>query len=102
VQKEGTSALPKPVAGGVLPLWERECPTEFFQVELVGSQALGVCLCMKLSASAELGTIFLLQSLHLQLVAVGCSVCETRIFVSPPIDLVSLHAAQICTDFLSL
>uniref|UniRef100_A0A8C4TU93 SH3 domain binding glutamate rich protein like 2 n=1 Tax=Falco tinnunculus TaxID=100819 RepID=A0A8C4TU93_FALTI len=40
--------------------------------------------------------------LHLLLVALGCSLSETRIFMSSPMDLVSLHVAQICTDFLSL
>lgn len=37
MQQEGTTALPKPLNGGVLPLWEAECPTEFFQMGPVGS-----------------------------------------------------------------
>lgn len=55
------------------------------------ASTLGSCLCMKLSASTELGTIFLLQPQHLLRVAVGCSLCDTRIFMSSPMDLVSLY-----------
>lgn len=55
------------------------------------ASTLGSCLCMKLSASTELGTIFLLQPQHLLRVAVGCSLCDTRIFMSSPTDLVSLY-----------
>lgn len=63
---------------------------------------LGSCLCMKLLASAELGTVFLLQPLHLLLVAVGCSLCKTRIFLSSPMDLVSymwLKSAQTFSPY---
>lgn len=102
VQKQGTTALPKTADGVVLPLWEAVSHRVFPSGTHWLTSKLGSCLCMELSVSIELGIIFIIQPLHLLLVAVGCFLCETRIFMSSPMNLVSLHVAQICTDFLSL
>lgn len=69
--------------------------TEFSQMEPIGSPELGSCLGMKFSFFTE----FVLFYSSASASTAGSSVMsfiEIRIFMSSPMDLVSLHVAQIC------
>lgn len=84
LQQEGTTALPKPVNGDILALWEAECPTEFFQMEPIRSPVSWAPAWLWNSHFHWACAVFLLQPLHLLLVAVWYSLLREEFLCSHP------------------